>query len=95
MLKEIYEHLNSKAYASHSGFTKRKVLNVTIATVALILLSGFMLTQVMSAIQLSSTISNVGTLKLSASMGVYRDTSFTNTMSAIDWGTLEPGTTKS
>ena len=94
-LKKIYELLNRKAYASNSEFTKRKYFNIAIATIALILLSGFMLAQVMSAIQLSSTISNVGTLKLSFGIGVYRDASFTSKMTSIDWGTLEPGATKS
>lgn len=94
-LKRIYDLLNKRAHASNSDFTKRKFFNVTIAIVALILLSGFMLAQVMSAIQVSSTISNVGTLKLSVGVGVYWNDSFTNRITAIDWRTLDPGTTKS
>jgi hypothetical protein len=93
-LKRIYDLVNRRAHASNSDFTKRKFFNVTIAIVALILLSGFMLAQVMSAIQVSSTISNVGTLKLSVGVGVYSDNRFTNKITTIDWGTLDPGTTK-
>jgi hypothetical protein len=63
--------------------------------VALILLSAFMISQVISAIQLSSTISNVGTLKLSAGMGLYWDSGFTNAVTALNWESMSPGTTKS
>jgi uncharacterized membrane protein len=96
MLKEIYHYLNKRAGTSNSAaFTKRKFFYTTISVIVLILLSGFMLAQVMSAIQISSTISNVGTLKLSADIGVYWDASFTNRTTAINWGILDPGTTKS
>lgn len=93
-IEKVYEQLNSRTYLSNSGFPKRKFLNVTVATVAIILVSGFMLTQVMSAIQLSSTISNTGTLRLSAGMGVYWDAGFTNEAVAFNWQSMEPGTTK-
>jgi len=53
-----------------------------------------MLVQVMSAIQISNTISTVGNLKLSVGIGVYKDDSYTNGLSTIDWGTLEPGATQ-
>jgi len=96
MLKEAYHLLNKRVHASKSAdFTKRKFFHATISMIALILLSGFMLAQVMSAIQMSRTISNVGTLKMSADIGVYWDASFTNRISTIDWGTLDPGVTKS
>lgn len=94
VLKRIHGYLKS-TYASNSDFKKRKFFNVTIAIVALLLLSGFMLAQVMSTIQMSSTISTVGTLKLSFGVGVYWDASSANKITAIDWGTLEPGTAKS
>jgi hypothetical protein len=90
-LKKIYDNLSKRAYSFNLDFTKRKFFNVTLAVVALILLSGLMLAQVMSAIQTSSTISNTGTLRLSADIGVYRDSSFTNAVTAINWGTLQPG----
>jgi hypothetical protein len=94
VLQRLHSYLKS-AYASNSNFKKRKFFNVTIAIVALLLLSGFMLAQVMSAIQLSSTISNVGTLKLSFGIGVYSDASAANKITTVDWGSLEPGTAKS
>jgi hypothetical protein len=95
MLKKIYQHLNKRANASNSNVTKRKFVYTTISVIAVILLSGFMLAQVMSAIQVSSTISNVGTLKLSADIGVYWDASFTDNVATMDWGALDPGATKS
>ena len=96
ILKDIYHYLNKRAGSSNSAdFTKRKFFYATISVIALILLSGLMLAQVLSAIQISSTISNVGTLKLSADIGVYWDASFTNRTTAINWGTLDPGATKS
>jgi hypothetical protein len=95
MLKEIYHHLNKRTYASNLDGKKREFFFVTASVIALILLSGFMLAQVMSAVQISSTISNVGALNLSADIGVYWDASVTERTSAIDWGTLDPGATKS
>jgi hypothetical protein len=95
MIEKVYHYVNKRAYTSNSDLSKRKFFNATIAVVALILLSGFMLSQVMSAIQVNKTISNVGTLKLSVDIGVYWDASFTNRTTTINWGTLNPGTTKS
>jgi hypothetical protein len=71
VLEEIYAYLNNRAYTSNSDFTKRKFFNTTIAMVALVRISGFMLVQVMAAIQLSSTISTIGTLNLSTGIGLY------------------------
>lgn len=95
VLKKIYAYLNNRTYVSNSNFTKRKYLNATIAVVALVLISGFMIVQVLSAIQLSNTISTVRTIMLSVDMGVYQDASFTSAVTALDWGTLESGATKS
>jgi hypothetical protein len=95
MLKKRYESLNKRACASNFQYAKRSFIKATIAVVTVIFLSGFLLAQVMSAIQVTRTISNVGTLKLSADIGVYWDASFTNRITAIDWGTLDPGTAKS
>jgi hypothetical protein len=95
MLERGYHYINKRAHTVNSDLQKRKFVNATIAVVALILLSGFMLSQVMSAIQISRTISNVGTLKLSVDIGVYWDASFTNRTTAINWGTSDPGTAKS
>ena len=90
-LKKILNHLNKRTHASNSVITKRKFFSVALAAVTLILLSGFISAQVMSAIQTSNTISSMGTLNLSAGIGVYEDSSFSNAMTAINWGTLEPG----
>ena len=94
VLKKAQGYLE-RTYNSSSDFTRRKFFNVTVATMVLLLLSCFMLVQVMSAIQVSNTISTVGSLKLSAGIGVYKDASYTNNLSTIDWGTLEPGATQS
>ena len=94
-LKKILGYLNSTVFVAGSNGSKRKFFNATLAVVAIVLVSGFMLYQVMSAIQLSSTISTVGTLKLNANMGVYQDASFSSKVTSLDWGALEPGGTKS
>ena len=93
VLKKAQRYLE-RTYNASSDFTRRKFFNVTVATVVLLLLSCFMMVQVMSAIQVSNTISTVGTLKLSAGIGVYRDAGYTNQLSTIDWGTLDPGATR-
>lgn len=95
MLKKSYKSLSKRACASDSQYAKRSFIKATIAIVTVIFLSGFLLAQVMSAIQITRTVSNVGTLKLSADIGVYQDASFTNRAITIDWGTLNPGATKS
>ena len=94
LLKKAQSYLK-RTYNSSSDFNRRKFFNVTVATMVLLLLSCFMLVQVMSAIQISNTISTVGTLKLSAGIGVYSDANYANRLSTIDWGTLEPGATQS
>lgn len=95
MLKKGYKSLSKRACASNSQYAKRSFIKATIAIVTVIFLSGLLLAQVMSAIQITRTVSNVGTLKLSADIEVYQDASFTNRAITIDWGTLDPGATKS
>jgi hypothetical protein len=94
LLKKSYKSLSKRVYASNSQYAKRSFIKATIAIVTVIFLSGFLLAQVMSAIQITRTVSNVGTLKLGADIGVYQDASFTNRAITIDWGTLDPGATK-
>jgi hypothetical protein len=94
MLKKSYKSLSKRACASNSQYAKRSFIKATIAIVTVIFLSGFLLAQVMSAIQITRTVSNVGTLKLSADIEVYRNKDLTDRMTAIDWGTLKPGATK-
>jgi hypothetical protein len=62
--------------------------------IAIILLSGFILTSVRSIYQTSSTISSVGTFQ-AIGVGVYWDSDFSNRVTAINWGALIPGTQKS
>jgi hypothetical protein len=62
--------------------------------ILLAFLSGFVVSIVISATQTSTTLSSVGTLK-AVGVGVYWDSSFTNKTTAINWGTLDPGTQKS
>ena len=97
--RKIYTELHKIASACILFFTKRtKVMKVALAIVALMFLagaiSGLMIAQVMSASQTSSTLSNVGTLKV-IGVGIYWNAGFTNKTTTIDWGILEPETQKS
>jgi hypothetical protein len=94
LLKNSYKNLSKRVCASNSQYAKRSFIKATIAIVTVVFLSGFLLAQVMSAIQITRTVSNVGTLKLNADIGVYQDVSFTNRASTINWGTLDLGATK-
>ena len=49
--------------------------------------------QVFSAVQPSRTLSNAGTVE-AIGVGVYRDSGCTSILFSIDWGVLEPGTSK-
>jgi hypothetical protein len=62
--------------------------------IMLAFLSGFIVSIAVSATQTSTTLSSVGALK-AIGVGVYWDSSFTNRTTAINWGTLDPGTQKS
>jgi len=72
--------------------TNKHEATLVIATLILIgcAVSLSMLTQVMSAVQTNTNISNQGALK-AVGVGVYWDAALTNKVSSIDWGTLEPG----
>jgi hypothetical protein len=86
------QHLNvSSAHAAF--FSRRKVATVILAAVAVITIAGLLLAQVTSITQSSSTLSNVGTVK-AIGLGVYWDSGLTNRTTAINWGTLDPGTQK-
>jgi len=67
---------------------------VAIAALALVvyILSLCLIGQVISALQSNETISNVGAVK-AIGVGVYWDQTCTNTVTSIDWGTIEPGST--
>jgi len=57
-------------------------------------LSGFIIANVRSIYQTSSTIFSVGTFK-AIGIGVYWDNNRTNRVTEINWGLLEPGSQKS
>ena len=62
--------------------------------VTVIFLFGFITSQAISAVQWSTTVSSVGTLK-AIGVGVYWDLSLTRKTTSIDWGILEPAAQKS
>jgi len=68
---------------------------VAVATLILVVYSSAlsMLTQVMSPVQTNMTVSSVGSLK-AVGVGVYWDAKLANRVSSIDWGVLEPGSSK-
>ena len=49
--------------------------------------------QALSALQTSRTVSNAGQIT-TIGVGIYLDSSCRNSLSSIDWGTLEPGSHK-
>ena len=49
--------------------------------------------QVLSAVQTSRTVSNAGTVK-AIGVGVFWNNECTDPLSSIDWGVLEPGSSK-
>jgi hypothetical protein len=49
--------------------------------------------EVFSAVQTSKKVSNSGTIT-AVGVGVYSDSGCTNPLSSIDWGMLEPGSSK-
>ena len=51
--------------------------------------------QVLSAVQPGRTVSNAGTVEtIGVGVGVYQDSGCTSNLSFIDWGVLEPGSSK-
>lgn len=65
---------------------------ITIGTILTIAVFGTIMTT-LGALVATRTISNVGSLK-AIGVGVYWDSSCSNAVSSINWGALEPGTTK-
>jgi hypothetical protein len=95
-LQRLYNKLHRGGSSCVSISAKRT--KVVLAAVALVLLSGtisgLMVAQVLSQIQSISTISSVGTVK-AVGVGVYWNSGATNRTTAINWGTLDPGSQKS
>ncbi len=50
-------------------------------------------TTVLAILSASQSVSNVGNIK-TVGVGVYKDSGCTQTLSAIDWGTLAPGSVR-
>jgi hypothetical protein len=73
----------------------RNELTVAVATLMLVLytLTLSVVAQVVLPWMRDRTISNVGSVK-AIGVGVYWDQNCTSAVSAIDWGILEPGSTK-
>jgi hypothetical protein len=75
-----------------------KLVNLVLAVIALMLLSGIfsglIIANVRSLYQTSSTISSVGSFK-AIDIGVYWDANLTRNVNTLDWGTLAPGDKKS
>jgi hypothetical protein len=76
---------------------RRNVVKLILAITAVTLLSGilfgFIIDNVRSLYQTSDTISSIGTLK-SIGIEVYQNENLTESVTTINWGTLEPGDKK-
>jgi hypothetical protein len=70
------------------------MLAICAVIVLSVILSGFIIVNVRSIYQTSSTISSVGTFK-AIGVGVYWNNNLTNSVTEINWGLLEPGDKKS
>jgi hypothetical protein len=92
MIKTLTNELRNRTSANR--VISRKRTRAFIAIVTLMLLSGFMFIEVMSAVQTSLTIANSGTIS-TVGVGAYYDSACTNRISSIDWGLIAPGGQKS
>jgi hypothetical protein len=71
---------------------ERTILGIMLALV-IFALANVVSFNVLSAVQTSRTISNVGSVK-GIGVGVYWDSACTNRTSSINWGLLDPGANK-
>jgi hypothetical protein len=80
------------------GIKREKWVKLAPAVIAVMfvvgILSGFIIANVQSLYQTSSTISSVGTFK-AIGIGVYWDDASTRRVNELDWGFLAPGSQKS
>ena len=60
---------------------------------ALVLIAMALTITTYGAITVSKNLSSTGSINVSANLGVYSDSACTTTLSAIDWGTITPGST--
>lgn len=65
---------------------------ITMGTILTIAIVGMVVTAV-GALVATRTISNIGSVK-AIGVGVYWDSSYTNAVSSINWGELQPGVAK-
>ena len=74
---------------------KKNEFTVVVATLALIFytLTLSVISQVTSSLQANRTISNVGEVQ-AIGVGIYWDQSCTTEVSSINWGIIEPGSSK-
>jgi hypothetical protein len=80
--------------STKQGRTLKLVLSIIAVIFLSGIISGFIIVNVRSIYQTSSTISSVGTFK-AIGIGVYWDSSLTNRVTEINWGLLEAGDKKS
>jgi hypothetical protein len=64
-----------------------------ITIIALILIGATLIIATFGAITVSTNLSSSGSIATSPGITVYSDISCTNTQTAIDWGTITPGST--
>ena len=73
--------------------SKGKIIFACLTALAVTGLSLYFLNPVFSPLQTGKVLSSQGSIK-AIGIGVYSDSSCNNKLSAIDWGTLEPGASK-
>lgn len=73
---------------------ERSVITRVALALALVALTSVIFGTVSSVIQASRTVSNTGSVK-GIGVGIYWDQACTNRTSAISWGVLDPGSSKS
>jgi hypothetical protein len=88
------EHLYSKVYyilwfwiRLGENMSMQKAVAGTIITVAIIV----MMTSALALLQPSTTITNTGAIE-ALNVGVYQDSACTQSLTALNWGILRPGT---
>ena len=68
-------------------------LSKPVIITALVLIAMALTVTTYGAITVSKNLSSTGSINVSANLGVYSDSTCTTTLSAIDWGTITPGST--
>jgi hypothetical protein len=71
--------------------TKKPKLSVSTAVIALVITALALTLTTFAAISSNQNISSSGTVNVSANLGVYSDSACQNSLSSINWGTINPG----